>query len=162
MRVHDHRSGGFEHVAEYQVCGLAPHAGQLEQLFHRAGHLAAVLYEQYLGALDYVPRLGVVEAAGLDVLLYLGHIRLGKGLQRGETLKERRGYLVHALVRALRGQADGEQQLIVLAVVERAHRGGVFFFETADDLQNLFRRSQSHHQPCFFVILTRNAPLFNA
>ena len=46
-----------------------------------------MLQEQELGALDYVARLAVVKAAGLDILLDLRDIGFGEALQRGEALK---------------------------------------------------------------------------
>ena len=138
VRVHDHRAGDAVHVAEDEVRGLAPHAGQRRQLLHRRGHLPAVLFQQHLRAGDDVPRFGAEKAAGVHVFLHLLRIGLREGLECRKTREERGRDLIDALVGALGGQPHGEEQLVGLVIVERAARLRVFRQQQTDDLVDLF------------------------
>ena len=126
-----HVGGLAVDVAEDQVRRFAPDAGEGCELLHRAGDLAAVLFEQDLRALDDVLRLRVVKSAGADRVADLFIRRVREGLKRRELLIERRRDHVHARVGALGGKAHGEQKLVVLFIFERAARVGV------EDLQLL-------------------------
>ena len=46
--VHYHAVGNPEPGAEHDVCGLAGHAGQLQQFVHVARHFAAKIANQFL------------------------------------------------------------------------------------------------------------------
>ena len=118
-------------VAEDEVRRLAPDAGQRRELLHRAGDLAAVLFEQNFRALDEILRLGVVKSAGADHLADLLIAGVCKGFERRIFLKERGRDHVHARVGALGRKTHGKKQLVVLLIVERAARVGV------EDLQLL-------------------------
>ena len=83
---HDY-ARSLEDIALDQVGGFAANAGQLEQIFHFRGHLAAVIPEQHLSAAHQIPAFAVEEAAGVDVFGDLGRIGLGKGLQCGKALE---------------------------------------------------------------------------
>ena len=122
VRIDDRGAGHLEHIAENQICRFPADPGQRGQLLHSPRQLAAVFLEQNVCAGDDVPRLRAVESAGVDVSLDLLDVRGGEGLKRREALEQRGGYLVHALVRALRGEPHRKQQLVVLAPVERAVR----------------------------------------
>ena len=98
------------------------------EVVHGVGHPAAEAFQQLLRRGDDVTRLGAPEAAGLDVGAYLVHVGAGEVLQRRVTGKEGGGDEVHPCVGALSRQTDGEQQLVVLAVVQRAGGVGVEFF----------------------------------
>ena len=145
MGIHHDRARRAEYVAEDQIGGLAPDAGQRRQLLHRAGHLPAVLFQQHLRAGDDVARLGAIKAAGVDVFLHPFHVSLRKGLQRREARKERGRDLVDALIGALGGEPHGKQQLIILAVVQRAAGLRVFRQQQPDDLVYLFLRTHLSH-----------------
>ena len=148
MGVHHHRARHPEHVAQDQVRGLAAHAGQRRQLLHGGGDLAAVLFQDHLGAGHNVPGLGPEKAAGVNVALHLLHIRLGKALQRGKAGEEGGGDLVYPLVGALGGQAHGKEQLIILTVVQRAAGFRVFLQQQPDDLIYLFLGPHGHPSFC--------------
>ena len=120
-------------VTEDQIRRLASDAGQRRELLHRAGDLAAVLFEQNFRALDEILRLGVVKSAGADHLADLLIRRVREGLKRRELLIERRRDHVHARVGALGGKTHGKKQLVVLLIVERAARVGVERFERLHD-----------------------------
>ena len=122
-----------EHVAQDQIGCLSAHAGKSRQLFHGAGHLAAVLRKQLLGAGHDVPGLAVIKAAGVDVLAHLCRVSLGKALQGREAGIKSRGHLIDPLVRALGGQADGKQQLVVFFVLQRAKRIRISLLELVND-----------------------------
>jgi hypothetical protein len=115
-------------IAEDEVGGLAPYAGEGQEVVHGVGHPAAKAFQQLLRRGDNVTRLGAPEAAGLDVGAYLVHVGAGEVLQGGVTGEEGGGDEVHPCIGALSRQPDGEQQLVVLAVVQRAGGVGVEFF----------------------------------
>ena len=71
----------------------------------------------------------MIEAAGAHILLNFRDVRLGKGLERREALKQRRGYFIHALIGTLRRKAHREQQLISFVPIERAVRQRVFLHQ---------------------------------
>ena len=73
----------------------------------------------------------MIEAAGAHILLNFRDVRLGKGLKRREARKQRRCYLIHPLIGALRRKAHREQQLIGLVPIERAVRQGVLLHQQA-------------------------------
>ncbi len=120
-----HHAGGAVHIPQNQVGRLAAHSGQAQQILHGVGHPAAVLAEQHLGAQHHVTAFRPEKAAGVDVLAHLVNVRLGKALQGGEPRVQGGGDLVHPLVGALGGQAHGEQQLIVLLILQGAEGIGV-------------------------------------
>ena len=116
--VGHHHAGGMVHVPQNQVGGLPAHSGELQQVLHGVGDPAAVVPDQHLRGQDNILGLGPEKAGGMDVLLHLRNLRLRQGLQGGEAGVEGGGHLVHPLVGALGGQADGEKQLVVLAVLQ--------------------------------------------
>ena len=141
VRVHDRGAGDLEHVAEDEVRGLAPDAGQSRQLLHRARQLPAVFLQQHIRAGNDVPRLGMIEAAGAHILLNFRDVCLGKGLKRREARKQRRCYLIHPLIGALRRKAHREQQLISFVPIERAVRQWVLRHQQTHYLIYLLLRS---------------------
>ena len=64
---------------------------------------------------------------------HLIHVRLRKGLQRGVAGKKCRGHQIHPCIGTLGRQPHGKQQLIVLAVVQRALCIGVQGLQRRDD-----------------------------
>ena len=96
-------------VAENEVRGLAPDAGETRQLLHRAGDPAAVLFKENFRALDEVFGLGIVKAAGLDGFADLFIAGVGERLERRELCVQRGGDHVHTRVGALGGEPHGEK-----------------------------------------------------
>ena len=137
-------------IAQDQIGGLAPHTGQGEQVLHVVRDLSAeALHQHFRGAND-VPGLGPPEAAGLDICTHLVRIGGGKGLQRGIAGKQRRRHQIDTRVGALRRQTHGEQQLIVLLIVQRTQRVRVHRLQRRDNGADLFLRlhATSPHPNC--------------
>ena len=139
--VRHHHTGGVVDVPQDQIGRFPAYAGQLQQIFHGVRHLAAVVPQEHLRGQHDVPGLGPEKARGVDVLLHLRHVGPGQGLQCGEPGEEGGGHLIHPLVGALGGQTDGEQQLVVLAVVQRAHALRVQLFQRVYDGAHIGRGS---------------------
>ena len=138
------------HVPQDQVGGFAAHAGQPQQVLHIVRHPAAEIRQQHLRRGHDIPGLGPPEAAGLDICTYLVHIGGGKGLQRGIAGKQRRRHQIDPRVGALRRQTHGEQQLIVLLIVQRTQRVRVQRLQRRDNGADLFLRlhATSPHPNC--------------
>ena len=134
---HDY-ARGMEDIALDQIGSFAANTGQLEQIFHSRGHLAAVVPEQHLSAAHQIPAFAVEEAAGVDVFGDLGRIGLGKGFQCGKALKQRGSYLVDPFVGALGGQTHGKQQFVVLVILQRAQCIRVKLFQRIDNGAYIF------------------------
>ena len=120
-------------IPQNEVGGLTPHAGEPQQLLHGVRHSAAERLPQHTGRGYDIPCLGTPEAAGVDVLSHLIHVRLRKGLQRGVAGKKCRGHQIHPCVGTLGRQPHGKQQLIVLAIVQRALCVGIQGLQRRDD-----------------------------
>ena len=133
MGVRHHHAGGLVDISQDQIGGLAPHAGQPEQFFHGSGYPAAVLLHQHPGGGHDIPRLGPEKAGGVDVRLHLGHVGAGQVFQGRVAGEEGGRDLVHPLVGTLGGQTGGEEQLVVLAVVQRAQSVGVSRLQSFHD-----------------------------
>ena len=138
MGIHHHRTGDPVKVSQQQVRRFAPDPRQLQQLFHAVGYFPAVLVQQDNGALDNVPGLGAEKAAGMDQFLYFGDVGFGKGLQRRKAGEERGGNLIHPFIRTLGGEPDGEQQFIILPVIQGTDGFRIFRQQTPDDFIDLF------------------------
>ena len=128
----------MEHVSQHQVGRLAAYPWQLQQLLHGAGDLPSVIPQQHLGCQHDVPGLGPEKAGGMDVLLHLSHIGPGQVLQGWEAGIQGGGDLVHPLVGALGRQTHGEQQLIVLFIVQGANPVGVERLQGVHNAPNRF------------------------
>ena len=102
MRVAHDCARRFVEVSKQQICGLASDAGKRQKLLHRAGDPSAEALKQHLTGEDDVPCLVVIEAAGADIALYLGDIRLRQRFQRRIARKERGRDQIDALVGTLR------------------------------------------------------------
>src|SRR5690349_9754334 len=96
-----------ERGIQHHVRRLATDAGQRFQLLARRRHLAAVLLHQDARQLDYVLRLGAVQADALDVFLQPGHAEPGDLLRRVVLLVEHVRRQVDGFVRRLRREHDG-------------------------------------------------------
>ena len=107
-------------VSQNEIGRLASYAGQTEKVVHIVRHLAAEVAEQHLGAAHNILGLGPPEAAGADVFADLIGCGRREGFQCGEALKQCRRHQIHTSVGALGRQTDGEQQLVVLLILQRA------------------------------------------
>lgn len=150
MGVADDAARDGIQVAQQQIGGFPPHAGQAQQLLHGAGNFSAVVRQQHLTGEDDIPRLVLVKAAGADVVFHIGDIRRRHGFQGGVGGKESGGHQIHPGVGTLGGEPDGDHQLIVLRVVQGAGRIVVALFENINDGFCLF----------FFVHENRSFYLF--
>lgn len=79
-----------------------------------------------------VPRLGVAQPARADDLFNLSLRGEGEGFQRRKFRIQILGDDIYALVRALRRQARGEQQLIVLGILQRTDGVRIFPLQPLD------------------------------
>ena len=79
-----------------------------------------------------VPRLGVAQPARADDLFNLSLRGKGEGFQRRKFRIQILGDDIYALVRALRRQARGEQQLIVLGILQRTDGVRIFPLQPLD------------------------------
>ena len=133
MGVSHHHAGFVEDVPLNQVGGFPAHTGEFQQILHGPGDPAAEVGQQHLGAAYQIPALSVVEAAGVDVLGYLGGVRCRKGLQRGEAGEESGGDLVDPGIGTLGGEPDGEQQFVVFLILQGADAVGIEIFQPVDN-----------------------------
>lgn len=97
----DDHAGDTERIAEDDVGGLAPDAGELREGFEAGGYLAMMFFHQSLGASDDVLGLVVVEAGGFDEGFEIGEVGLGHRRCIGVSLKEAGRNLIHRLIGAL-------------------------------------------------------------
>ena len=84
-----------------------------------------------------IPRFCTEKAGGVDVGLDLLRFGGGEALQRRKALKQRGRHHIDARVRALCRKPHRKQQLVILFVIQRALRHGIFLLQQPDDLQNL-------------------------
>ena len=124
-----------KHIAHDEVCALAAHAGQSQQLFKSGGDLTIVFVPQHPHTGGDIPRFGVPKAAGFhngfDVLRFCGS-QCGYTGVLGEQVLD---HDIHAGIRTLRGQPDTDKQLPCMGVVQGAPGIRILFFQTVNDLQ---------------------------
>jgi hypothetical protein len=72
--IHNDAAGDMEHVAKDQVGGLAADAGKGGELLHGGRDLTVMLFQQDFGTRHNIPGFGMIEAAGMDILLHLGNV----------------------------------------------------------------------------------------
>jgi hypothetical protein len=116
--IHNGAAGDMEHVTEDQVGGLAADAGKGGELLHGGRDLTVMLFQQDFGTRHNIPGFGMIEAAGMDILLHLGDIGYGEIFQSGIAGKEGRGDLIDTLIRTLGGKTDGKEELVGFGIVE--------------------------------------------
>jgi len=121
----DRESGLAHGVAEHDVRGLAPDAGELQQALHRVGDFAVELFDDGFGRLNDMPRLRVVESAGENGLFELVTAAGGERGGVRPAFKQLPRDHVHALVRALGGKNRGDEELKRRRVLQKAFLGAV-------------------------------------
>jgi hypothetical protein len=127
-----------ERSVEDDVGRLAADARQRLQLFPSSRHFTAVGVDQRLREGDDIPGLGVEEADGLDCLAerVLSHIdHLPGRLDAGE---DRPAGNVDAGIRGLRGQNDGDEQLIGISRLQLGRRRRIRLRQPAEEFEHLF------------------------
>ena len=121
----DRESGLAQSVPEHHVRGLATHAGEPEQAFHRAGEFAVELLDDGLRRRDDVRGFRVVEPAGEDGLFeFVLRTRRERRRVRPPPEEVARDH-VHAFVRALGRQNRRDEQLKRRHVLQKAFLGAV-------------------------------------
>ena len=124
-----------EHVPHDEVGAFAAYAGQGQQLFKGGGHLAVVFVPQDAHAGRDVPRLGAPQPAGLDDGFDLFRLGGGQGGHPGVLGKQILHHHVDPGVGALGRQADADQQLPGVGIVQGAGGVGVFCLQPLDHLE---------------------------
>ena len=119
MRVHGD-GGDAEGVAEDDVGGLAPDAGQADELLARLRNDAVEARAQLLSEAEEALGAGALHAEGLERGLELGSVGAGEGRCVGVALEELRGDRVDAGVGGLGGQDRGDEEMEGSVVVEGA------------------------------------------
>ena len=141
--IHHGAAGDMEHIAEDQIGGLATDTGEGGKLFHGGRDLTVMLFQQDFGTRHNIPGFGMIEAAGMDILLHLGDVGGCKIFQGGIAGEESRGDLIDTLIRALGGETDGEEELVGFGIIEGAVGLRIFRKEEADDVVDLGLGSHS-------------------
>src|SRR5207249_2526116 len=129
--------------------GLEPDARQLDERLEGLGHLAAVMLDERLRHAKQRARLGAEESGGADLLLEARGARPRQLAGRRVLAEERGRHHVHALVRALRGEDGGDEQLERRPEVEGDLRVGIRAREEIQDLlgPRLLRRTTLRRHP---------------
>ena len=109
MSVHSHSRFAIGYVQHHIGC-FAAHSGQGLQCFARAGHLTAVLFNEYLACFQEVAGFVSVQTNGLDVVLeaILPQCQNGSGCV-GHWKKFSGGF-VHAHIGGLRRQQHSREE----------------------------------------------------
>ena len=136
-------AGDMEHIAEDQVGGLATDTGEGGKLFHGGRDLTVMLFQQDFGTRHNIPGFGMIETAGVDILLHLGDVGGSKIFQGGIAGKEGRGDLIDTLIRTLGGKANGEEELVGFGIIEGTVGLRIFREEETDDFIDLGLGSHS-------------------
>ena len=108
MGIHNGAAGDMEHVTEDQVGGLAADAGKGGELLHGGRDLTVMLFQQDFGTRHNIPGFGMIEAAGMDILLHFRDVGGCKVFQGGIAGKESWGDLIDTLIRALGSETNGK------------------------------------------------------
>ena len=108
------------------------------QLIHRARHLAAEFFHQRSAAGFDVFRLVAEKAGGLDRRFDLRQRRFGKTSSGAIFFEQLRGDQVYALVRALRREDGGDEQLQRIFMVQLAMRVGISALQRRNDFLRAF------------------------
>ena len=123
--VADDGAGLFMDIAQQEVRGLAPDAGDLQQLLHGPRDPAAEIRQKHLTAQHDIPGLVLVKSAGADEIFHIRNVRRRHGLQGRVGGKQGGGHQIHPGIGTLGGKPHGDHQLVILAVVQGANGVGV-------------------------------------
>ena len=81
-------------IAQQQIGGLSAHTRQLQQRLHGVRHFAAVLLQQHPAGQHDVLCFLAIKAAGMDVGLNIGYVRICQRLQGRIGGKKGRRYQI--------------------------------------------------------------------
>jgi len=145
VRVHDDADDHVKRISQNDVRRLATDTVERVQFLHRARHFAAVPLDELAAAVLDVLRLAAEKSGGLDELLQLRARRIREIRRRAVFFEQLRRDEVDALVRALGGKNDGDEQLERVCVIQFAMRVGISLLETGDD----FFQPRGFNYNCF-------------
>jgi hypothetical protein len=126
-----------ESRVEDHVRSLAADAGQGLKLLAGSRHLAAMLVDQCLGEGDDVLGLRVEQADRLDRFAKPFLAEIDHLLRPLDVLEQRLRRDIHADVGRLRGQHDGDEQLVGIGRFELGRGRGVRLSKPAEEFENL-------------------------
>ena len=129
----DREARDAQGMAQHDVRGLAPDAWERHERVHVGWHVAGVTRDKCSRCAHEVPGFHPVEAGWLDEGLEI--LGLGFRQRRGIRVvrEERRRDLVHAAVRALRGEDRRGEQFEWRSKVEFGRGVGVLRFQAIED-----------------------------
>ena len=133
MGIDRHR-GLVKNDRSNHISGLAPHAGQTHQVFHRVGNLPAKVGLQHLGHPQKMGSLVVGIGNRLDIGINLLLVGTAHRKRIGETCQQGRGHHVDPFVGTLGRENDGHQQFVGVLVMQLALGKGVVAGEPVQDL----------------------------
>lgn len=118
-----HRDPGLlEAVPQHNIGRLAAHPRQSDEFSHRPGHIPPVKLHQGVRHAQERPGLVSKKPCRADKILKVLHAGPGHGRRRGILPKQCRRHHVDPLIRALRTQYRGRQQLEGAVMMKRALR----------------------------------------
>lgn len=126
-----------ERGVDHDIGGFAPDAGEGGQRVAILRHFSAEIADQYLRQGDDILRLAVEQADRLDMLLERVFAEIDHLLGRLDVAEQGTGRLVDADIGGLRGQHDGDQQLIVVAIFQFGDRRRIGFGQAAEKVEDL-------------------------
>ena len=127
-----------EDISHNQVRALASHAGKRQQLLKRRRHFTSILIPEHAHTRADVSGFTAAETArlydGFDLLRLCGGESLHIRIFPVKILHDH----VHARIGTLSSQADTDQELPRLIIIQCTIRVRIFFFQAPDDLQRQF------------------------
>ena len=132
MRI-DRDARHAESRAENDVRRLAAHAGQRDQFLHRGRYLAVVQFHKLPAAGEDALSFVAEKARRLDHFLQLALLRRRERVSIGIAGKQGGRDAIDALIRALRRQNRGNEQLQRIGVVQSAMGIGILLGQLAND-----------------------------
>ena len=129
-------------ITQNQIGCFAAHTGKGRQLLHGSRNFSVMIHQQLLGTGHNIPRLSVVESAGMNIVADLCGICLSKAFQRRKALIQSGGDFVDPFIRTLGRQAYRKQELIVLRVLQGTK---TFWIEFLQRFNDAFDRSFGFH-----------------
>ena len=126
-----------ERGVEHDIGGLAPDPGQRLEFFACARDLAVVVADQRLGQSDDILRLGVEQADRLDRLAQALLAERDHLLGRMDAREQRPSSDIDTGIGSLRGQHDGDQQLVGIAGFKLGRWCRVGLGQPVEEFKNL-------------------------
>ena len=118
-----------EGVAEDDVGGFAPDAGERDKVVQVIGHFAAEARDDFAAAVVNRPGLVAVEVDLTDLLFERRKWRAGVVFRRSISFKQRNGNLIDEIVASLRREDQSDQQFKRIGEIEIELGVGMDFLE---------------------------------